>query len=364
MKPLLIVIFAIITIAVIGGITTPSIFAHDPGFDIKTTKDILKFCEFFYDEYLMVGEKTLKEQHPSFPNLRACTILYNHVAWKSTHPGRDIVLIAEIEKYLGNSIDVKGRHIKNSEVIPAWMKNDAKLWVKNQITDTLFVQGIRNMIKEQILKPSTFDINKNCHENEICLVKSNFIKYSYSDIYGKKITQKYIVESIKGNEILVKTEKISRDGKELSSIIIDKHGEISEKKECCIMNEFIFPIPMKVGNSITSDLKIIGDTTHNFNGKIYHVWIAQNFEKQDTVIIDKDTGIVFSKDHKETGITNKWSKIVLQETDVLEKNYITNEVKIPKWFKTITMWLGDGLISESEYLKATENLLERGIIRV
>jgi hypothetical protein len=358
-----VIILAIIT-GMIGCIVTPSVFAHDPGFEIKTSKDILKFCEFFHDEYLFVGEKTLVEQHPSFPNLRACVILYNHIAWKSTHLGRDIVLIAEIEKYLGNSIDIKERHIKKSEAMPIWMKNDAKLWVKDEITDRLFVQGIRTMLKEQILKPSSINTNKNCHENEICVIKSDFIKYSYSDIYGKKITEKYTIESVSNNEISVKTEKISRDGKELSNIIIDNQGTIPTNKICCIMNKFIFSTPIKFGDIVTSDLKVIGETPYNFSGKIYQAWIAQNSEKQNTVIIDKNTGIVFSNDHKETGMTNKWSKSTLVETNMLEKNYITNESIIPKWFKTITMWLGDGLISESEYLKAIENLLERGIIRI
>lgn len=363
MKTSSVIILAIIC-GMIGWIGTPSVIAHDPGLEVKTTKDILKFCEFFYDEYIFVGEKTLLSQHPSFPNLRACGILYNHVAWKSTHLGRDIVLIAEIEKYLGNAIDVKERHIKNSQTIPSWMKNDAKLWVKNEITDRLFVEGIRTLLKEEILQPSSINVNKDCNENEICVIKSNFIKYSYSDIYGKKITEKYTIESVTNNEILVKTEKTSRDGRKLSSVIIDNQGTVPTNKICCIMNKFIFSMPIKFGDLLTDDLKIIGETLYNFNGKIHQAWIAQNAEKQDTVIIDKNTGIVFSNNHKETGMTNKWSKIELIETNMLEKNYIKNESTIPKWFKTITMWLGDGLISESEYLKATENLLERGIIRI
>ncbi len=111
-------------------------------------------------------------------------------------------------------------------------------------------------------------------------------------------------------------------------------------------------------------MKVIGETTYDFKGNAYQVWIAQNLEKQDTLIIDKETGLVFSDSHKEIGITVKWEKTELIDTNIFEKKYLTNEVVIPKWFKTITMWLGDDLISESEYLNATENLLERGILRV
>lgn len=53
-------------------------------------------------------------------------------------------------------------------------------------------------------------------------------------------------------------------------------------------------------------------------------------------------------------------KTVLTDTNIFEKKYPTHELVIPKWFKTTTMWLIDDLISESEYLNATENLLEQG----
>ncbi|MEK6832187.1 MAG: hypothetical protein AABY17_05410, partial [Thermoproteota archaeon] len=130
------------------------------------------------------------------------------------------------------------------------------------------------------------------------------------------------------------------------------------------IDKFIFLTPINFGDMITTDLKVIGETSYDFKGKSRQVWIAQNSEKQDTRIIDKETGLVFSDRRTEPGIIVKWEKIELTDTNIFEKKYLTNEVVIPKWFKTITMWLGDDLISESEYLNATENLLERGILRV
>jgi hypothetical protein len=109
MKLALLICLAIMIGVTVEIIEIPSVFAHEPSFNVKTTEDILKFCEFFYDEYLFIGEKTLAEQHPNYLNLRACGILYNHIAWKSTHPGRNIVLVAEIEKYLGDAAYVKER---------------------------------------------------------------------------------------------------------------------------------------------------------------------------------------------------------------------------------------------------------------
>lgn len=350
--------------ATVGIIGVPSAFAHDPDFEVKTTKDILKFCKFFYDEYVFMGVETLAEQHQNYPNLRACVILYNHVAWKSTHPGRDTVLVAEIEKYLGDAKYIKDRHLKISDTMPEWIKNDAKMWMQGKITDSRFAYGIRIMLEAHLLNPSLNNTDRNCNENKLCIVKSDFMKYSYSNKYGQDITERYTVDSISGDEILMKTEKISRDGKEFESINIDNHGTISTNKKCCVIDKFIFLTPINFGDMITSDLKVIGETTYEFKNKAHQVWIAQNLEKQDTVIIDKETGLVFSDSHKETDIVTKWGKIELTDTNVFERKYLTHELVIPKWFKTTTMWLIDNLISESEYLNATENLLEQGIIRV
>ena len=50
----------------------------------ETKEDILKFYEFYHQEYELLGLDVLVEQHPNFPNLRACSILYSHIVWKST----------------------------------------------------------------------------------------------------------------------------------------------------------------------------------------------------------------------------------------------------------------------------------------
>ncbi|MFB5612568.1 MAG: hypothetical protein ACE5RL_04625 [Nitrosarchaeum sp.] len=363
MKTALWISLAVMLGITVGMIEIPNAFAHEPNFSVKTTEDILKFCEFFYDEYLFIGEKTLAEQHPNYPNLRACGILYNHIAWKSTHPGRDIVLIAEIEKYLGDAAYIKERHIKNSNSIPKWMKNDAKMWANGETTDVLFVYGIRDMLENNIFNPSLKN-NKNCNEKKLCIIKSDFMKYSYSNKYGQYSTEKYIVDSINKDEIIIKTEKKSKDKKEFNSIKMDKNGTILADKKCCVIKKFIFLPTINLGDMITDNLSITGETTQEFDGKIRQVWIAQDLAKQNTVIIDKKTGLVLSDNYNETGLTIKWEKIELLETNVFEKKYVTGEFVVPKWFKTITKWWANDLISESEFIKATENLLERGIIRV
>jgi len=355
---ILIVVFAVI--GVIGG---HSAFAHEPIFEVKTTKDILKFCTFFYDEYRLLGPDDLSMQHPQYPNLRACGILYNNIAWNSTNQYRDKVLEEQIIKYLGDASYIKERHIKNSENIPVWIKDDARMWANEEATDTLFVNGIRTMIKNHILNPSLNNTNRNCVEDKLCLMKSDFMKYSYSNKYGQYITQEFTVEEINKDRIVLNTEKNSKEDKEVSNISIDNQGTIQTEK-CCVIEKFMFLIPINLGDMIIDNLKIVSEATYEFDGKIHQVWIAQNLEKQDMLIIDKQTGVVLLDSHKETGLTVKWEKAELIETNIFEKKYVNDEFIIPKWFKMTTKWFLNDLISESEYIKATENLLERGIIRI
>ena len=82
--------FEIIVIMSISSFSLQNSYGHDPGFQIRNLEGILKFCE-FYDEWQFLGICDLTQQHPNFPNLRACMILYNHIAWNSTHQDREPV---------------------------------------------------------------------------------------------------------------------------------------------------------------------------------------------------------------------------------------------------------------------------------
>jgi len=59
------------------------------------------------------------------------------------------------------------------------------------------------------------------------------------------------------------------------------------------------------------------------------------------------------------------------ETKITDTNFFdakynmeAYDILIPNWWKKMTIWLLDERISESEYLRAMENLIERNIIRV
>ena len=50
------IIFGIIVILILGSFNVQNSFGHNPDFEVITSEDILKFCEFFYEEYEILEE--------------------------------------------------------------------------------------------------------------------------------------------------------------------------------------------------------------------------------------------------------------------------------------------------------------------
>jgi hypothetical protein len=370
-------IFGIVAIIILGSFSIQSIYGHNPDFEVTTTEEILKFCEFFYDEYQLLGVDPLVQQHPNFPNLRACVILYNHVAWNSTHQAKDLVLISEIEKYLGDTSHIRERHIEYSDIIPDWIKKDAQLWINNEKQDVGFAYGIRTLLEAGVI---TLDFKeRECLENEICFKENDFIKYSYFDKYGSNISLKHTVKSIKENnftvndseitskdsEIIIEIEKISQEGIEKEDIILNKEGLI-KTSECCDYYDFIIPLPIKLGDSISENVKIIAETTYTFDNLVRESWVASDLTGQNVKIIDKKTGLIFSYEFHETKVLTVGDETKITDTNFFNTKYDMglHQTQIPEWWKITTSWLLDEKISESEYLRAIENLISRNIIRV
>jgi hypothetical protein len=145
-------VIVVIIIILIGGFGIQNSFGHTPDFKMSTAEDILKFCEFFYYEYKILGIDFLVNQHPQFPNIRACSILYNHIAWNSLHELREFVLIKEIKKYLGDSSTIKERHLREFTTIPDRIKKDAQMWLEGKISNLEYIQAMENLISQNILR--------------------------------------------------------------------------------------------------------------------------------------------------------------------------------------------------------------------
>jgi len=356
-------VFGIIIIILIGGFSVQNVFGHNPSFEISTSEDILKFCEFFDEEYDIIGLSNLIEQHPNFPNLRACVLLYNHIAWNSTNQYRDIVLIAEIEKILGDSKYIKERHLDYSNIIPDWVKREAQLWVNDENPDIGFAYSIRTLLEAGVLSLNFSE--RNCNENNLCFREGDFIKYTHFDKYGNAVTVKHIVESINDDEIKLNIEKTSQYEIIKEDIVLDKKGLI-KTKECCQYYEFLVPTPISLGDNISGDIRIVAETTYIFDNQVKQSWLASDSTGQNTRIIDKKTGLVFLHEFHETKILTVGDETKITDTNFFDAKYNmeAHDIVIPKWWKQTTIWLLEERISESEYLRAMENLIDRKIIRV
>ncbi|WP_179370852.1 hypothetical protein [Nitrosopumilus ureiphilus] len=49
------VVFGIFANIITTSFNAQSTFAHSPDFEMSTTEDILKFCEFFYEKYQLLS---------------------------------------------------------------------------------------------------------------------------------------------------------------------------------------------------------------------------------------------------------------------------------------------------------------------
>lgn len=344
----------------------PLAYAHDPNFEVKTTEDILRFCEFYFDEYEYLGMEALVDQHPNFPNLRACSMLYDHIAWKSTHEARDRVLISIIEKYLGNSEIVKERHIREYETMPQWIKSDVYLWVNGDITDARFAYTIRAMLESDFIIPPNIDTRtKECVEN-ICFKEGDFAKYQYTNKYHNTISEKYMIKSISDNEILIESHTTTREDIIKKEFMLNEQYKTPLTEICCENHKFIFPVPGKTGDIVEDNFKIIGGTQYSVKDMSRQAVIAINSENNTTIIIDKETGLLLSSTHEEENITTTWEKTYLLDTNMFgsKSNINYEKMSIPEWWKTTTMWFSEGYVSEREYKSALENIIARDILRV
>ena len=361
------IVFVIILILSVSIVNVPNTFAHYPTFPIQTTKDILDFCEFYYDEYLYLGIEALTMQHPRFPNLRACSILYNHIAWESTHPARDTVLIAEIEKYLGDSSFLKERHLESFEVMPDWIRKDTQYWVNGILKDSHYAYGIRALLENNILSPTVFDNTNDrpCDQNGICIKENDFMKYSHKDSHGNVISEKYLIKNMDSEKILIHVESLSQEKKSINELHVDKKDQVPDSNICCIIKKFAYPTPLKIGDSVDG-LKVIAQTNYPINSINREGFVAQTIDKSKTIILDKQTGILLSESTQQTNIITNWTKSTLIDTNVFEESEGIQyyNMSIPKWWKTSTMWYVEGKVSESEYLHALEYLIDKNILRV
>lgn len=360
-------VLLIIAVMLIGGFNVQNVFAHQPDFPVQTPEDILKFCEFYYEEYKTLGLYSLVDQHPQFPNIRACAILYNHVAWDSTHKARDIVLIAEIEKYLGDSSFLKERHIKEFTTMPHWILADTVLWTDGKYKDNIYAYGIRALIENNVISPKITDnVSQRLCIDGLCAKETDYVIYSHTSKYGNTITEKFEVKKIDQNEIMVNSKIISEEGIKNYQFLLDGDLKIPVDQKCCKTEKFLYKTPIEIGQVMDEKYTVFGTVNLTVGNILREGAVAEDKDKTKMVVIDKKTGLLLSEKFEKTEITTNWERTSVLETNVFEESNGVQyrDLKIPTWWKTSAMWFTDGLTSEDEYIQALEYMIEKGILIV
>jgi len=362
-----------------AGITlVPSVWAHTPSSEVQTTEDILKFCEFFYSEYTLLGIYHLTEQHPQFPNLRACEILYNHVAWHSDHWGREKVLISEIEKYLGDSIYIKDRHISKFDNIPNWIKNDAQKWIDNKLSNTEIGYSIRAMLKSELIVLPTFDpmTKRICMSDKMCFREGDYVQLS-TNKDDTTTTKRYTINEISDNKVGMQLKTVLFKGEIFQGEEIQQFTAtldsgftsfINQNGECCLNLDFINQNSIDIGSNLPeNDMKVMNITTIPFNGHARDAFIAKDSSGSCIQTIDKETGLILSSIlvNYDDGI-KKLEYTILSDTNIFERNsnLLYSDLDIPVWFKQNTKWFLDEDIHEHEYIETIKYLVINKIIKI
>ncbi len=95
------------------------------------------------------------------------------------------------------------------------------------------------------------------------------------------------------SEIIIEIEKISHNGITKEEIILNSKGLI-ELDVCCEYYEFMIPLPIKLGDNISKNVKIVSATTYILKGQVREAWLASDLTGQNVKIMDKKSGLVFS----------------------------------------------------------------------
>lgn len=341
--------------------------------NINTTTDILKACEFYYNEYQLLGEYYLLLQHPYHPKIRLCSVLYNHIVWSTQHPAREKILVAEIEKLLGDSGFLKERHLNDFSLLPQWVKSDAELWVKGDITDSRFAYGIRAVVKSDLVNTAKVEpISQRSCDDVVCIEKYDYASYSITDNYGKDIiVEKYTVKETYNDYVTISLERTLKDGRKTFDYTINSDGTLYDELEKNLGAPywFIYPVPLDVGNKFVvhdKEMTINHEIITTYKGAEREAFVASDTSGKYLDIIDKKSGLVLSSNFEDVKIIPIWKKIELIETNMIEKQNGVHlrDLSIPTWWKKTTQWFIDGLISEAEYLKAMEYLVDKKILRL
>ena len=201
--------------------------------------------------------------------------------------------------------------------IPDWIRNNAGWWAEGAIGDKDFVSGIQYLIKQKIMQiPDT-------------------VVSDSSETENKSVTDQGYIQ-VNGKEFF---------GSSYNPIVVTITGEV-EEDQLPIDCDF-----MKPGEYYDEDVRIIVKSDQTFQHEMRFNYFEAGEYTLDCKYKGKDLGSVSfslakSSDDKPVGKDS------------------TPEINVPGWIKNNADWWSQGLISDDDFVKGIQYLVEQGIIKV
>ena len=197
----------------------------------------------------------------------------------------------------------------NYSKIPPWLKNNVKWWIDGQISDEDFLVGIKYLISNQIIKVSFFD-----KKYDLQINKTNFLPSKYYP-----------------DELILTGWACNHD-----DVCYQQHI-------MCEMNEpnEVYPTRFEILRS------------YNYGEFEHKMLVNQDWEIGKYEIKCKHLGEQIGTIEFEVTLENTTENT----TDVIQS-------KIPEWIRSSANWWYQDLVTEDEFLKSIEYIVENKIIRV
>jgi len=201
--------------------------------------------------------------------------------------------------------------------IPDWIRNNAGWWAGGAIGDKDFVSGIQYLIKEKIMQiPDTVVSDSTETENK------SVTDHGYIQVNGKEFF-----------------------GSSYNPVVVTITGEV-EEDQLPIDCDF-----MKPGEYYGEDVRIIVKSDQTFQHEMRFNYFEPGEYTLDCKYKGKDFGSV------------SFSLAKSSDGKPVEKDS-TPEINVPGWIKNNADWWSQGLISDDDFVKGIQYLVEQGIIKI
>jgi hypothetical protein len=213
---------------------------------------------------------------------------------------------------------------------------------------------------------------RDCNQSQICARPGDYLKYT-AQMYGNSGTISYNF----GNLVDSKTIKVA------ISTLVGNHTingqSILNLKNTTLINSdgskgaFFFMVltPINPNEVAASPFRDANDTFNGYQRSILAIEASNGTDSQE-VKIDKETGVLldFKIAHAQMisgQQTITGTSFVLSDTNIITSSDLSSTgggSPIPQWIKNTAKWWSGGTISDNEFVKAMQYLIQQGIMKV